>query len=105
MWLPRMTANIRILAWLVLCALLAFGYRHAVEPAVRALPALRVLLAPAGITALPVGTILLLSALLLVPKTERESAKYKWAKRLSWFLIALAWGGLVLVGLYVSMHK
>jgi hypothetical protein len=100
-----MTTNTRILVWLGLGALLAFGYSHAVELAVQAVPALRVVLAPAGITALPIGTVLFVSALLLVPKTERENAEYKWAKRAGWVLVALAWGGLVLVGVYVSMHK
>ena len=100
-----MTTSIRVLVWLGLGALLAFGYSHAVEPAVQALPVLRVFLAPAGITALPIGTILFVSALLLVPRTERGTAEYKWAKRVGWGLVALAWGGLVLVGVYVSMQK
>ena len=100
-----MTARTRVLLWFVLLALLALGYRCAVEPVVQAVPTLRILLAPAGITALPIGTFLFVSALLLVPKTERDSLAYKWAKRGGWLLVLLAWGGLVLIGVYVSMHK
>jgi hypothetical protein len=100
-----MTATTRVLIWLGLGALLAFAYSHALEPAVQAIPALRIALAPAGLTALPIGTVLFVSALLLVPKAARGNAGYKWAMRVGWFLVALAWGGLVLVGVYVSMHK
>ena len=100
-----MTARIRVLVWLSLSALLVFGYRQAIEPAVQASPALRVVLAPGGITALPIGTVLFVAALLLVPQREKETARYKLAKRVGWFFVVLAWGGLILVGAYVSSHK
>lgn len=100
-----MTVGVRISSWLGLFALLALAYRSAVEPAIQVVPALRPLLAPAGVTALPIGTVLFIAALLLVPKPQRERAWYKWTKRLGWLLVALAWGALVLLGVYVSMHK